>query len=364
MKFIHIADVHFGKRFSTSRFGADFAEKRRREIGASLARLIDFANSNDIDCILCAGDLLHSEDVKTADLRDLNEIISRLDKGKFITVTGNHDPLVKMSGYNKINWTDKLHVAPAGFERIYLQEHDTAIYTYSWDKKHIKESPLQGLGLEKREKSSILLLHGDADDSKSEYLPLDIGALEKTGFDYIALGHIHKSGKVGERAYYSGSFEPLDSSETGEHGFYLCDTENIQNPQFVPFSCRRFIDLEVAVASDFSQIKIAEEIKTALSMQKREDIFNITLSGTHSAGAAIDTAEIEAMLLKEGCLCEVADKTRPDYDLKKLLEENRKSLIGEFIASFGDIEGLDVDSVEYKALIYGVDALLAGKGVQ
>lgn len=364
MKFIHIADIHFGKRFSTSRFGADFAEKRRREIGESLARLIDFANSNDVDYILCAGDLLHSDDVKTSDLKDLNEIISRLNRGLFITVTGNHDPLGKMSGYGKIKWTEKLYIAPAGFSRLYLEEHDTAIYTYSWDKKHIKENPLEEISLEKKEKASILLLHGDTAAPQSEYLPLNLKSLTDKGFDYIALGHIHKPGKVGDRAFYSGSFEPLDSTETGEHGFYLCHTENIGSPRFIPFSFRKYIDLEVAVTSEFSQIKIAEKIASSLSSQRKEDIFNITLTGTHSAGAAIDTAELETLLLKEGYLCQVADKTRPDYDLNKLFEENRKNIIGEFIASFGDIESMDVDSVEYKALIYGVDALLAGKGVQ
>lgn len=361
MKFIHIADVHFGKRFSASRFGEEFAEKRRREIGESLSRLIDYANSQGVDCILCAGDLLHSDDVKTADLRELNEIISKF-KGLFVAVTGNHDPLGKTSPYDKFKWTERLYIAPTGLSRLPLKEHDAAIYTFGWDKKNIKENPFENITLDKREKTSILLTHGDAKDPKSDYLPLDIAALEKAGFDYIALGHIHIPGKVGERSYYSGSFEPMDSNETGPRGFWLCDTDNINNPEFVPFSRRQYIALKVAADPGSSNLSIADKAKKLLSENSKENIYKITLTGNYPAGAPFSAEEIEALLIKEGYLCEVEDKTKPEYDLTKLREEYRGNIIGEFIASFGDTDALPPDSVEYKALIYGVEALLSGKG--
>ena len=40
------------------------------------------------------------------------------------------------------------------------------------------------------------------------------------GYDYIALGHIHKPAAVEKnQIYYAGSLEPTDKNDTGKHGF-------------------------------------------------------------------------------------------------------------------------------------------------
>ena len=44
--------------------------------------------------------------------------------------------------------------------------------------------------------------------------------LEKSGFDYIAMGHIHKPQQViPGLAAYAGALEPTDKNDTGKHGF-------------------------------------------------------------------------------------------------------------------------------------------------
>ena len=99
-----------------------------------------------------------------------------------------------------------------------------------------------GVELDK-DKFNIASLHGDLADGKYK---IDIGPLLASGFDYIALGHIHKHGKVAEKAYYPGSLEPLDFGELAEHGFYEVDTLS-GSVKFISFSIREFIIKEIII---------------------------------------------------------------------------------------------------------------------
>ena len=48
MRFLHISDLHLGKTFPVSRYGQQFAHRRRQELLDTFSRLIDFANQNPL----------------------------------------------------------------------------------------------------------------------------------------------------------------------------------------------------------------------------------------------------------------------------------------------------------------------------
>ena len=299
--------------------------------------------------------------MKTEDLRNLNEIIARLKRGKLIVVTGNHDPQSAHSAYTKIKWSDKIYIAPIGLDRLELPELHTDIYTFSWDKKLEKEDVLATFKLQKYAQTNILLIHGDM-VSPSVYLPLNFKAIAGMGFDYVALGHIHKPTKITDQIVYSGSFEPLDTKETGQHGFMLCEIKDqMKRYQFIPFAKRAYIELEIFITPTDSEIKIIDIITEKLSMLSADNIYIIKIKGNHTVGTALSTSKIDEEVQNRGWYCTCEDLTRPDYDLKLLMDENKENIIGAFIRSFGEIEQLN--TVEYKALIYGVEALLLEKGV-
>ena len=57
----------------------------------------------------------------------------------------------------------------------------------------------------------VLLAHG----GDAGHIPIDYEHLKWSGFDYIALGHIHKPQIIYEDLMaYPGSLEPLDATET------------------------------------------------------------------------------------------------------------------------------------------------------
>lgn len=51
---------------------------------------------------------------------------------------------------------------------------------------------------------------------------------------YVAFGDIHKRQKVCDRAYYSGSPYQINFGEANEQGVLLVDTEDSDNPKFLP----------------------------------------------------------------------------------------------------------------------------------
>ena len=130
MRLMHMADAHFGRRFSSSRFGPEAAAARRRALEEAFRLLVDYANENAVDAILCAGDLIESAEIRPADLRTLRDILSGLKAAKMYAVSGNHDPLDALSPYGRLN-CDKLRLLPAGYSRTMLNE-DTALHAFSF----------------------------------------------------------------------------------------------------------------------------------------------------------------------------------------------------------------------------------------
>ena len=71
-----------------------------------------------------------------------------------------------------------------------------------------------------KDKINILCAHGDLLDTDSRYCPIRMDEIVRSGFDYIALGHVHNSDGIhrgGNMWYgYSGC---LDGHDFGENGY-------------------------------------------------------------------------------------------------------------------------------------------------
>lgn len=357
MRFIHISDLHLGKSFSPTQYGVEFAKLRKAELMKTFARIVDFANNNKVDFTLCAGDFLHSEGLRLEDLRNINSIISRLEKAVMVAVAGNHDPLGEKSPYRKINWTDRLYLCPAGFGKVALSKFNTVVHYYSWDTKEVSAPLLEQTEFVKSGQYNILLFHGD-NRPQSKYLPFDANKLEKKGFDYVALGHIHKPGCVGENIFYSGSPEPLDFGEAGKHGFMLCDVLNQWTHfRFVPFAQREYLEFELEAKEDDSEFLLAEKIAATIIREEPENIYTVTLTGCYPPGSPFQCATIEEDLREKQHHCTIVNHTRPAYDLAQLYRENRGNVIGDFISSFGNpLVEESLSPLEQRALHCGVEA--------
>ena len=123
---------------------------------------------------------------------------------------------------------------------------------------------------------------------------------------------------------------------------------------FCPCARRQYIYLELQVDGDTTQLSLEDTLRQGIQEQGPENIYHITLVGLRDGDTTFYPERIQAL----GNVLEVADLTEPDYDLDKLKEQYRGTLISEFIGYFPT----ERTPLETKALYYGIQALLQSRG--
>ena len=207
MRFIHMADIHFDSPFTLLADKGDFATKRRLEQRESFKKAIEYISKEKIPYLFIAGDLYDHNYVRESTIEFINNLFKTIPNTKIFISPGNHDPFLKNSFYNTFNWNDNVTIFNDEIKRIELEDVD--IYGYGFSDFYCSDSKVEEIKIKNKNKINILLVHGALDSSKNmdtKYNPITTNKLKKIGFDYIALGHIHK--KIDDNKYnfiYPGS---------------------------------------------------------------------------------------------------------------------------------------------------------------
>ncbi len=346
MRFMHIADVHLG---AAPDHGYLWAKDRGRELWESFRRCISDANEKKADLLLISGDLFHRQP-EPQELAEVNYLFSTLERTVVVLMAGNHDYLTPSSPYLNFPWNENVVCMFARqCERVRLPELKAEIYGFSYYRQEIREPLYDELEAEQSEYFKILLAHGgDAD-----HIPLNKDRLASAGFDYIALGHIHKPQVyIRNLAMYAGALEPVDSGDTGPHGYIIGDVKrNKARLSFVDAATRQYRNEEVIVTEADTAFSVREKIASAVHSCGVQHTYRIILKGERHPGFRPDIREY----MKCGRILEVVDRTVPAFHLDELHRRYRGQLIGDYIESFGDGER---SLIEEKALRYGLEALL------
>ena len=128
-----------------------------------------------------------------------------------------------------------------------FEDLDVAVTGFSYESREILTPFDGGIRAEGDAKYEILLVHG----GDEKHLPIQKSLLEKSGFDYIAMGHIHKPQQViPGLAAYAGALEPTDKNDTGKHGFIRGEiSERGTRFEFVPLAKREYLHLVLETES-------------------------------------------------------------------------------------------------------------------
>ena len=204
LKLLHTADWHLGRRFP-SFDEADRLKLSRARLDA-VRRLLDLAEQNDVDAMLCAGDVFddpHPEAVWWEGLRDCLKERSWAERPLFL-LPGNHDPLMPKSIWAK---DSPLRSALPGWVHVV----DRPGYAYELgDEAVLYASPCTSqagsadlaMELPRREAGDerirIGMVHGrtfHAEGYQTNF-PIDPEAAKKRGFDYLAIGDEHAFQRV------------------------------------------------------------------------------------------------------------------------------------------------------------------------
>ena len=346
MRFMHIADVHLG---AAPDHGFLWAKDRGREIWESFRRCIADANEKKIDLLLIAGDLFHRQP-EPGELKEVNYLFSTLERTIVVLIAGNHDYLKPSSPYLDFPWNENvICLFSQGCERVRLPELNTEVYGLSYHSQEIKEPLYDEIEAERSDYFKILLAHG----GDAEHIPIKKDEIQESGFDYIALGHIHKPQVfIQGLAMYAGALEPIDCNDLGSHGYIIGEVHRKKvKLSFVEVCCREYRQEEIEVTESDTVYSVREKIAARVREQGAQHMYRIQLTGQRHPQLRFDLKEY----MKCGRIVDIIDKTVPAFHLEELRRQYRGQLIGNYIESFGEgPKGI----IEEKALRYGLEALL------
>ena len=335
MRFIHLADVHLA---DNSSFDNSLGQSIRENTWNSFEQI--FIDNKDTDFALIAGDLFERSFFSSKDFKNLYRIFE--DYGKDIYyVTGNHDYFDEFNTIFLNQKPNNLHIFTD--DKISLFEKDgMRVYGLSYKDRIFNGDFDYDLDLD-QEFFNILLAHGDLGLSSTNYLDLDPNRLRQMGFDYVALGHIHKAANI-YNIYYPGSTEPHDFSDIHDYGYILYEDGIVSQ---IDSSFMNFTTLDIN-ASDYSD---EDEIVDAINktLPNKINFLRINMSGDLDFNLKKIEKNIEADYIK----INIVQNT--SFDNMAKIYPN--SLLSKFDEKFSK----EPKQIEQRAKDIGIEAILRSK---
>lgn len=349
MKFIHIADVHWGMAPDSDK---PWSRERAQAIKDTFAGVIRRAKELEVDCLFIAGDLFHRQPL-VKDLKEVNYLFSTIPSVRIVMIAGNHDRIRQNSAILSFTWCPNVtFLMDEDLSSVYFEDLNTEVYGFSYHSVEIHEKRLNNIEVPSNGRIHILLGHG----GDNNHVPFDKEAVAAGDFSYIAMGHIHKPEILIEKKMaFCGSPEPLDKTETGQHGMYVGEI----NPQsrlvtsldFVPLASSLYISLAVNITTATTNTELAMKITQEVQNRGPEHIYRFRIKGMRDPEIAFDLD----MLAERFKIIDIIDESEPQYDFSALFAEHPSDMIGFFIQA---LQKPEMSHVEKKALYYGINALL------
>lgn len=227
MKFIHLSDLHLGKRVYDFNLTED-----QKYILKEILKVIDTENP---DAVLIAGDIYDKSVPSTEAVELLDEFLYQLsgrDLQVFL-ISGNHDSPERLAFASRLISRTGIHLSPVyngAVEPIVLTDEfgPVNVYLLPFVKPvHVRRffpdeniesyndalrTAVEALDIDRSERN-ILVTHQFVTGAiRSDSEEISVGGTDNVdaavfdGFDYVALGHIHGPQNIGsERIRYCGT---------------------------------------------------------------------------------------------------------------------------------------------------------------
>ena len=345
MKFVHIADVHLDTPFKTISDRADLGVERRLEQRKALKKVVDYIKENNIEYLFISGDLYDEAYVRESSISFLNNLFKEIPNTKIYIAPGNHDPYIKNSFYATYPWNENVKIFTNDVEKV--ENEDANIYGFGFNNFEMNNNQIKDIVLDEPEKINILITHGDLGESR--YNPMKLNEIKSKGFDYAALGHIHKRDDS-TNVVYPGSLISLGFDELGEHGMIVGEINNKKlKKEFIKIDEREFVEKELDVSDILSEEELIEKIN---SINEENKLFKIILVGYRNFSININIKLINKNIIK------IKNNTKIKIELK----ENKSTLKGIFIKKLNERKNNNlIDEQTYENILEIAEQALGKK---
>jgi len=355
MKFVHIADMHFDTPFTLLSSRRELGESRRAEQRQVFKKMVNYIKENKIPYLFISGDLYEQEYIRQSTIEYINNLFKEIPETKIYITPGNHDPNLMNSYYSKFNWNGNVKkIFTSQIEKI--EEPEFNLYGFGFDDFYCYQSEIENIKIEDKTKINILITHASLDggyDEQREYNTLSSKKLKELGFDYIALGHIHKL-KLTDNIIYPGSMVSMGFDELGKHGMVVGEIEKNKELklEFVELDEREFKEQYI----DISEIKTIEELLEKISEIELEEknYYKIILTGKRNF--EINTYKLYKQIEIKNII-KIKDKTKINYNLEEISNDiSLKGIFAKEMLKKLENKNIDKEIIE-KAIEIGMDVL-------
>ncbi|WPM31748.1 exonuclease subunit SbcD [Hydrogenobacter sp. T-2] len=245
MKFLHMADLHAGKRLYDK-------VSRNEDLVYALEQIKNICKENSIDLLIVAGDIF---DKRNPDFESQGLIMEFLTEMNSIglhilLIAGNHDSYDFMKIYKNLRKLSNIHVfdrPSTNLKEVIFQYDqlkiaclpypDERVLTNFDEERHRSYAEkvanyMKALACEVEDsRYRVLVSHlmidrakvagSELQSSVSPYYAVRADTIPDT-FQYVALGHVHRNQRIEgttPKVYYSGSPYQIDFSEKGMDKF-------------------------------------------------------------------------------------------------------------------------------------------------
>ncbi|MDX8045702.1 DNA repair exonuclease [Gracilibacillus sp. S3-1-1] len=255
--FIHCADLHLDSPFKgLKNIPTDLLAAVRKSTFKALDNLTEQAIKHQVDFVLLVGDVFDQEEQSMQAHMALLKAFRRLEAHQINVYIsfGNHDYLASQTFPR--NYPDNVYVFNSETVSSYPfkkgEQVAARIYGFSYENRAVLDNKIKEYQKTDEPCFHIATLHGSIGNEQAKehatYAPFQLSELKEAGFDYWALGHIHKRDVLAEHPpiVYPGNIQGRSTKETGEKGCYLVTlTENNPSLTFLPLSAMTFEKVEV-----------------------------------------------------------------------------------------------------------------------
>ena len=256
MKFIHAADLHVDSPLrGLERYEGAPHEQLRGATREAFERLVDAAIENEVDFVIIAGDLFDGKwrDMSTG-LWTAGQLRRLADEEiKVFLLRGNHDAASQVR--KAVSWPENVHefstIRP---ETIVDESLGVALHGQGFARQAVTddlaaEYPDRVKGL-----FNIGVLHTSltGDPNHDTYAATSQDVLVAKGYDYWALGHIHKREILRDDPViaFSGNTQGRHVNEAGPKGCLLVEVGDEVSVRFLETSVLQWHRVEVALIAD------------------------------------------------------------------------------------------------------------------
>lgn len=272
LRILHSADWHMDAPFSSvSEERRAFLRRQQLTIPGKIAQI---ARRENCDLVLLAGDIF--DGIPSRDALDVVKQALKACDVPVLISPGNHDFCGVGSPWLEECWPDNVLVFTGGLESVAIPKLDCRIYGAGYHSMDCGPL-LEGFRAAGTETFQIGLLHADPLTAGSAYCPITTAQVRDSGLNYLALGHIHKSGmfRAGNVVCaWPGCPMGRGWDEIGEKGVCIVDIAEETTLRFLPVDGIRFYDMEADVSDGVEPV-----LDSILPAVGCDDFFRITLTG-------------------------------------------------------------------------------------